>query len=542
MASDMEVMEAGSLARGKLRIVAIMTALSLAMLIAALDQTILATAIPTIAAKLHSAAGYTWIGGAYLLANAAGACIWAKLSDIWGRKLILLIAVAWFFISSIVCAVAVNMEMLIAGRALQGVAGGGLLQLITIIISDLFSVRQRSLYLGLMEFMWAFAGGIGPLLGGAFSQYVTWRWNFWINVPVSGVTFVLLLFFLDVHNPKTKIMDGVKAIDWFGSVSILGLTLMLLLGLDFGGETFAWSSSQVICLIVFGSFCSLLFIYSEKRLAKYPLMPLNIFSQLSNIATLAVAFAHGFVFIAGEYYMPLYLQSVKEASPMRSGVLILPLPLAEAFSGIATGAIIHKTGRYLELIWGGLILMVIGNGLYIHLGVDSSLGEIVGYQLISGIGAGFLFQTPIIAIQAMVSQDETATATATLGFIRNMATASSIVIGGVVFQNSMGKMKPSLLATGMSESLADQMTGNSAAANIEYISQIDDAAQLLAVKEAFAWSLRNMWILYTCMSAVGLLFSAFILKARLNKEHVETVTGLNQEKRAVVQEVQPVEE
>ncbi|KAI2794364.1 Efflux pump dotC [Penicillium oxalicum] len=540
MASDMEMVEASPSTRGRLRIVAIMTALSLAMLVAALDQTILATAIPTIAAKLHSAAGYTWIGGAYLLANAAGACIWAKLSDIWGRKLILLIAVAWFFVSSIICAVAVNMEMLIAGRALQGVAGGGLLQLITIIISDLFSVRHRSLYLGLMEFMWAFAGGIGPLLGGAFSQYVSWRWNFWINVPVSGLTFILLFFFLDVHNPQTKIMDGVKAIDWFGSVSILGLTLMLLLGLDFGGETFAWSSTQVICLIVFGSACSLLFIYSEKRLAKYPLMPMNIFSHLSNVATLAVTFAHGFVFIAGEYYMPLYLQSVKQASPMRSGVLILPLPLAEAICGIVTGAIIHKTGRYLELIWVGLALMVIGNGLYIHLDVDSSLGEIIGYQLISGTGAGFLFQTPIIAIQAMVSQDDTATATATLGFVRNMATASSIVIGGVVFQNSMSQMKPSLLATGMSESLAEQMTGNSAAANIEYIGQIDDPAQLRAVREAFAWSLRNMWILYTCMSAAGLFFSAFILKARLNKEHVETVTGLNQEKKAIIQNVQPI--
>ncbi|KAF7715863.1 Uncharacterized protein PECH_007974 [Penicillium ucsense] len=540
MASDMEMMEAPNSTRGRLRIVAIMTALSLAMLVAALDQTILATAIPTIAAKLHSAAGYTWIGGAYLLANAAGACIWAKLSDIWGRKLILLIAVAWFFVSSIICAVAVNMEMLIAGRALQGVAGGGLLQLITIIISDLFSVRHRSLYLGLMEFMWAFAGGIGPLLGGAFSQYVSWRWNFWINVPVSGLTFILLFFFLDVHNPQTKIMDGVKAIDWFGSVSILGLTLMLLLGLDFGGETFSWSSAQVICLIVFGSACSLLFIYSEKYLAKYPLMPMNIFSRLSNIATLAVAFAHGFVFIAGEYYMPLYLQSVKQASPMRSGVLILPLPLAEAICGIVTGAIIHKTGRYLELIWGGLALMVLGNGLYIHLGVDSSLGEIIVYQLISGTGAGFLFQTPIIAIQAMVSQDDTATATATLGFIRNMATASSIVIGGVVFQNSMSTMKPGLLATGMSESLAEQMTGNSAAANIEYIGQIEDAGQLRAVREAFAWSLKNMWILYTCMAAVGLFFSAFILKANLNKEHVETVTGLSQEKKVVVEEVQPV--
>lgn len=240
--------------------------------------------------------------------------------------------------------------------------------------------------------------------------------------------------------------------------------------------------------------------------------------------------------------MPLYLQSVKQASPMRSGILILPLPLAEAFSGIVTGAFIHRTGRYLELIWAGLLLMVIGNGLYIHLGVNSSLGEIIGYQLISGIGAGFLFQTPIIAIQAMVSQDETATATATLGFIRNMATASSIVIGGVVFQNSMGKMKTGLLATGMSESLAERMTGNSAAANIEFIAQIEDAVQLLAVKEAFAWSLRNMWILYTCMSAVGLFLSAFILKARLNKEHVETVTGLNQEKRAVVEDVRPVDE
>ncbi|KAJ5595215.1 Efflux pump dotC [Penicillium hispanicum] len=531
MAGDMEVLESQPDRRGQLRIVAIMIALSLSMFVAALDQTIMATAIPTIAAKLHSAAGYTWIGGAYLLANAAGACIWAKLSDIWGRKLILLIAVAWFFISSIICAVAVNMQMLIAGRALQGVAGGGLLQLVTIVISDLFSVRHRSLYLGVMEFMWALAGGIGPLLGGAFSQYASWRWCYWINLPVSGTAFILLFFCLDVHNPKTRMMEGVRAIDWFGSLSVLGLTLMLLLGLDFGGETFAWSSPQVICLIVFGSLCSLLFVYSEKRLAKYPLMPLSLFARVSNIAALAVVFAHGFVFIGGEYYIPLYLQSAKGASPMRSGILTLPLPLTEGFSGIITGVIIHRTGRYLELIWLGMVLLTIGNGLYIQLNASSSLAKIIGYQILSGFGAGFLFETPIIAIQAMVSQDETATATATLGFIRNMATASSIVIGGVVFQNSMGKMKPSLLATGMSEGLAEKMTGDSAAANIEYIKDITNPVQLLAVKEAFAWSMKNMWILYTCMSGLGLLFSGFILKTRLNKEHVETTTGLNREKR-----------
>jgi len=222
---------------------------------------------------------------------------------------------------------------------------------------------------------------------------------------------------------------------------------------------------------------------------------------------------------------------------MRSGILTLPVVLAEAFSGMITGAVIHRTGRYLELIWLGLALMTIGTGLYINLDVDSSLGEIVGYQFLSGFGAGFLFQTPIIAIQAMVSQDETASATATLGFIRNMATATSIVIGGVVFQNSMGQMRPNLLATGMSESLAEQMTGDSAAASIEIIKTIDDAAQLLAVKEAFAWSMRNMWILYTCMSGLGLFFSVFILKTTLNKEHVETVTGLPIEKKPVVEDV-----
>jgi MFS family permease len=148
----------------------------------ALDQTIVATAVPTIASELESAKGYTWIGGAYLLAMAASGPIWTKLSDIWGRKPLLLLAVGWFFASSILCAKAFSMKMLIAARALQGIAGGGLVQLVTITISDLFSLKKRSLFLGCLELMWAIAGGIGPVMGGVFSQYVSWRWIFWINL------------------------------------------------------------------------------------------------------------------------------------------------------------------------------------------------------------------------------------------------------------------------------------------------------------------------------------------------------------------------
>lgn len=143
--------------------------------------------------------------------------------------------------------------------------------------------------------MWALAGGVGPVLGGVLSELATWRWIFWINLPISGTAFMLLWLFLDVHNPRTQVIEGVKAIDWFGSLSILGFTLMLLLGLDFGGTTFAWNSPTVICLIVFGCVMSIFFVYSEKRLADYPLMPLSLFSKRSNIASMLVSSLNGFV-------------------------------------------------------------------------------------------------------------------------------------------------------------------------------------------------------------------------------------------------------
>lgn len=516
------------IARSKLKMLAILTALFLSLFIAALDQSIVATAIPTISAQLHSASGYTWIAGAYFLANAAAAPIWSKLSDIWGRKPILLAAVATFFGSSIICARASSMKMLIVGRSLQGTAGGGLIQLVNIVISDLFSMRSRSLYLGLLEFMWCLAGGVGPVLGGAFTQYASWRWCFWINIPVSGITFILLVLFLDVHNPKTEILDGVKAIDWWGSFSILGLTLMLLLGLDFGGVVFPWNSPKVICLIVFGCLMSILFIFSEKRLARYPLMPLSLFRNRSNVASLVLCFVHGFVFIGAEFYMPLFFQSVKEASPIRSGVLILPITVGEALMGITAGIFIHRSGRYLDLVWVGVILLTIGNGLYIHLNAKSSIAEIVGFEIVAGIGAGLLFEPPLIALQALVSQEDTATATATLGFVRCIAESFSVVIGGVVFQNGMQNRAQSLRAAGLSADMTEKLSGGYAAANVPFIKTVSDLHQKLVIKEAFAWSLRNMWILYTCVSACGIVAGAFIAKRALSKDHVETKTGISE--------------
>ncbi len=157
--------------------------------------------------------------------------------------------------------------------------------------------RMRSLFLGLCECIWAIAGGVGPIIGGVFSQLLSWRWIFWVNLPFSGLAFLLLLLFLDVHNPRTNFQDGVRAVDWYGGLSILGLAVMLLLGLNFGGTTFPWGSPKVICLIVFGCLMSVVFVFSERHLARYPLMPLSILKHRSNVLCLVVGFMHGFVSI-----------------------------------------------------------------------------------------------------------------------------------------------------------------------------------------------------------------------------------------------------
>ncbi|OCL12975.1 MFS drug transporter [Glonium stellatum] len=514
--------------RTKLRIYVILIVLYLVLFVAALDQTIIATSIPTISAALHSASGYTWIGGAYLLANAAAGPIWAKCSDIWGRKPALLGAVGIFAIASIIAAMSTSMKMLIAARALQGTAGGGLLQLVTITISDLFSMRSRALYIGSMGAIWALAGSAGPLIGGAFTQLVNWRWCFWINLPACGTAFVFLLLFLDVHNPRTKLREGVMAVDWFGTFSILAVTLLILLGLDFGGATFPWDSPKVICLIVFGTLMIGFFLFSEQRLAKYPLIPLSIFKNWSNNATFLVAFAHSIVSIGIEYYLPLYFQSVKQASPLRSGILILPMIITEATVDIMVGILIHQTGRYREITWAGVILMTLGTGLYINFRTDTSVAKIAGFEIIGGIGTALLFQTPLIAIQNTVSQADTATATATLGLIRNLATSLSIVLGSVVFQNSMAARQSSLAAAGLSKSVLEALSSDQAAANVKIVETIQDAAQRQVVQDAFAWSLRNMFIMYTGVAAVAMVGGAFIKQRHLSTEHTETKTGIKQ--------------
>ncbi|KAH6866779.1 MFS transporter-like protein [Alternaria rosae] len=524
--------EAQSGKRSRLRMVAIITALFLSLFVSALDATIVSTALPTISRDLNSATGYTWIGGAYLLANAASGPIWAKLSDIWGRKPIMLAALAVFFASSTVCATAKTMQELIIGRAFQGTAGGGLILLVHVCISDLFSLRQRSLLMGFTEGIWALAGGIGPVLGGIFASLVTWRWCFYINLPICGFAAILIVLFLDIKHEHTSFIDGIRAVDWFGIFTFLGFTLMILLGLDFGGVIFPWDSSKVIALLVVGGVMIFAFIYSEAKVAKYPLIPMTVFRRRTNVAAFLVVFFHGFVFIAGEYYMPLYFQAVLEASPLRSGLLLLPFIVTGAIAGVLCGLIMHKTGHFREIIWVGTVICTIGFGLFISFDAYTSTGKAVGCVIVGGLGSGILFEAPMIAIQSQVEQQHVATATATLSFVRNIGVAISTIIGGTIFQNSMNSQASLLRDAGLPQDLLNQLDGDSALANVMLPATLQNPAWELAAKQAFAYAMRNMWITYTVLAFLSFVASLFIKAAVLGTDHVETVTGLKKEKVA----------
>lgn len=281
--------------RSKFQLFTVLGALYFCLFLASLDITVVTTALPTIVSDLESSTGYVWIGGSYILSSTASGPIWSNLSDIWGRKPLLLISLTFFTTSSVVCARAKTIGELIAGRALQGIGSGGIVLLVSIIISDLFDIRTRSLYLGICEIVWATSGAVGPILGGALSEYASWRWIWYLNIPAGVLGAIILLAFLNVHNPRTSLAEGFKAIDWAGSLGILSITILTLVGLNLGGQQSDWTSPQVLCLIIVGVCTIVGFAIVESRWAKHPLMPMNLFHSRSDIAALGLGFAHGMV-------------------------------------------------------------------------------------------------------------------------------------------------------------------------------------------------------------------------------------------------------
>ncbi|KAF8469576.1 major facilitator superfamily domain-containing protein [Kalaharituber pfeilii] len=507
----------------------IVLALCMCVLMAAMDQTIVTTAIPVIAQQFNSGSGYTWIGTAYLLTAAAFLPSWGKFSDIFGRKSVLLVAAFIFLVGSILCAAAQNISMVIMGRAVQGLGAGGLVGLVNVTISDLIPVRERGIYLAFVGFTWAFASAIGPILGGAFTQYASWRLCFWINAPLSVIAISALFFLLHLHTPTISLVDGLKRVDWLGSLFIVAGTVLFLLGMEFGGVSYPWDSPIVICFLIFGILLLVVFVFVEWKLPKLPIMPLRLFTNRTNVASYVTAFFHGFVFISGCYFLPLYFQAVRGSSVLMSGVSILPYVVVLSIVSGVNGQIISKTGSYQEPIWAGCFLMVLGTGLFTNLNQTSNWGKIVMYQVISGIGCGPLFQGPLIAIHSIIEQRDVGTATTTFAFLRSLATALGISLGLVVFQNVMQGQTATLAAMTsprLSPEALSIVSGHSASASIPAIAKLPHE-QAIVIRDAYAKGMQAMWWFFFASAIVSGLSSLAI-----GRHHLPTTVQSNQPAKA----------
>jgi hypothetical protein len=317
-------------------------------------------------------------------------------------------------------------------------------------------------------------------------------------VPITAAVFVLLILTLKLPSPNTPVWAGLKAIDWPGSFLIIGGTLMLLLGLYLGGVYEPWNSAPVVCLILFGIITAGLFILNEWKLAEYPVIPVHLFKTWSSAAAYAVTFFHAFVFMGVAYYLPLYFQAVLLASPLRSGLYLLPFILSITVTAAATGAYIQLSGKYLPAVHIGLVIMTLGIGLMIGLDLDLNWSKLIPFQIVSGIGVGMNFEGPLLAVQTVVPHKDVAAATTAMSFVRTIATAISVVIGGVLFQNEM-KGKKQALVDGLGPQLARFFDGATASASVEIVKTLTPEQQLI-VRRAFFYSLDKMWIMVSVLN------------------------------------------
>ncbi|EPS26784.1 hypothetical protein PDE_01723 [Penicillium oxalicum 114-2] len=477
--------------------------LCLSLFLGALDMTIIATALPTIANHLNvTSREYAWIGSSYTLATTASTPVWVKISDIFGRKSSILVAVSIFMVGSLVSALANSSVSLLAGRVVQGLGGGGSIVLVTVIIGDVFALADRPKYYGLTGIAFALASAIGPVLGGAFTDGIGWRWCFYINLPFDGVVLVLLFFTLNVAIEKESLANGIRSIDWTGFLLIIGGTICFLYGLETGSSgLLPWKSATVILLVVFGATILVLFMVWEAKFAKNPLIPFRIFQKRTSVASFVVACFHSFVFISFDFFLPLYYQVVLGFSPLISGITLFALIIPMSISTFFGGFYVRKTGDYRALIFMGTILLTLGTGLFIDLGVSKSWVRIIIFEVVAGVGAGVLFQSPMIALQSHLRQSDIAAAMSAFSFLRNLSTSVSIVIGTVLIQQTLH---------------SDSLT-----------TAIDNSSTAVEDKKLYVHGLRNMWIFYTCMASLTIAATCFIKpKVLKKKESQEEVTDI----------------
>ncbi|KAJ7921389.1 MFS drug transporter [Mycena leptocephala] len=397
-----------------------------------LDETMISVALPTISSDLGAGSQISWVAAAFFVTSTACQALYGRFSDIWSRKIVLFGLMFIFFIGNLASGFSKTFVELLIFRAVSGIGGGGLSTVAQIIVSDVVSLRERGKYQGILGVSVAFSYGVGPVIGGLFVEHSTWRWIFWLTLPLTVVSAAAVYFFMPLKTVEGGWRQKLGRIDFVGSLLILLASTLLVLSLTWASGSYQWRNPHVFATLVVGCVISIGFVLWEWKVPAFPIIPMHIFKKRIVIGAGITQTINGFLTVVQVFYLPSFYQLAYGYSPVKSGLLVLPLTVVQTAASTASGLIVTATGRYRELILAGWAIWAVGLGLLATLNEHSTLGQQVGYSLLTGIGVGQTFQPSLVAVQGALERKDMAVVTAMRSFARNIGGTIGLAITGTV--------------------------------------------------------------------------------------------------------------
>ncbi|WP_099041483.1 MDR family MFS transporter [Mycobacterium neglectum] len=488
-------------------------AVLLGMLMAALDQTIVATALPTVVADLGGAGHQSWVVTSYLLASTIVTAIVGKLGDLFGRKAVFQVAVLFFLAGSVLCGLAGSMTMLVASRTFQGIGGGAMMVTAMAVIGEVIPLRERGRYQGALGAVFGVTTVIGPLLGGFFTDHLTWRWAFWINVPIALLVIVVGTLAIPSLAKAAKPVIDYAGILFIG-VAASGLTLAT----SWGGSTYAWSSPVIIGLFVGSVLALAMFVWVESRVAE-PILPIRLFSNPVFTVCCILGFIVGFAMLGALTFLPTFMQFVNGVSATESGMRTLPMVAGMLITSIGSGSIVGRTGRYKVFPVVGTATMAVGFALLSQMGAATPIWQQSVSLFILGAGIGLCMQVLILVVQNTSSFADLGVATSGVTFFRTIGSSFGAAIFGSLFANFLaGRIPAALVASGAPARAADSPQALHALSP-------EMAAPIV---DAYADSLGTVFLCGVPVAIVGFVVSLFLKEVRLREIETASATDLGE--------------